>query len=71
MELATWVGIAILTVINIAGWIITSNRYSRNEATHLGELGGIVKGLSDRIESLEKRVESMEKRINGLFTTAK
>lgn len=68
MELATWVGVGILTVINIAGWILTSNRYSRNEAAHLGELGGIVKGLSDRIESLENRVGSMEKRIDGLFT---
>ena len=68
MEIATWVGIGILTAINIAGWVLSANRYAKNEAVHLGELSGTVKGLSDRIESLENRVGSMEKRINGFFT---
>ena len=67
MEIATWAGIGIISVINIVGWVLSANRYARNEAVHLGELKGAVQGLSDRIESLENRVGSIELRINGLF----
>jgi len=72
MEIATWIGIGVLTIINIAGWILTSNRYSKENSTDIsgsiGRLCGKVDGIDKRMESLETRMENLESRIDGLFS---
>ena len=60
-----WIGIGVLLILNIVGWLFSFNRYSRNEALHLGELGGKVDGLSDRMASLDERMGNLEKRLDG------
>ncbi|MBA7681917.1 hypothetical protein ES703_90261 [subsurface metagenome] len=60
-----WIGIGALLLLNIAGWLISFNRYSKNEAKHLGELGGKVDGLDKRMMSLEERMGNLEKRLDS------
>lgn len=69
MTLVTWVGLGILVLLNIVGWFISYNRYSRNEARHLGRLEGKVDGLNKRMEGVEKRIESLGKRIDDFITS--
>ena len=69
---AAWGGIAVIVILNIIGWVISFNRYSRNEAVHLsefsGELSGKMDGLDKRMESLESRMGNLESRLDGFFT---
>ena len=70
--IASWVGIAIVILLNVIGWIIGYTKYSKNEASHLGALGEKVDGLDKRIDSLEKhfeqRMDNLEKRLDGMFS---
>ena len=61
--IATLIGIGILFIFNIVGWFISYNRYSRNEARHLGRLEGKVDSLCERMESLEERIGRLEQRL--------
>ncbi|MBA7665615.1 hypothetical protein ES703_73689 [subsurface metagenome] len=63
---ATWVGISILTALNIAGWVFSYVKYSRNEARHLGLIEGKLDGLHERMESLEGRMGNLEQRLDSL-----
>ena len=65
----TLIGIGVIVLLNIVGWVLAFNRYSRNEAMHLGELKGTVDGLSKIVQSLEKRIESLERRIDDFITS--
>ncbi|MBA7699243.1 hypothetical protein ES703_107934 [subsurface metagenome] len=65
----TLIGIGVFVLLNIVGWVLAFNRYSRNEAMHLGELKGTVTGLATIVESLGKRIESLEKRIDDFITS--
>lgn len=67
MLIATWVGIGLLVILNIAGWLFSYNRYSRNEARHLGRLEGKVDGLNTRMGSLEERMGNLETRLDTFF----
>lgn len=70
MLVATWVGMGLLVVLSIIGWLIAYNKYSRNEAMHIGELKGLLEGLGGRMESLENsvdtRMKSVETRMGNL-----
>lgn len=70
MVLTTWIGIGLILVLNVIGWFLAYNRYSRNEARHMGQLEGTVKGLITRIEGLEKtmgdRLQSLDGRMGNL-----
>ena len=71
MTLASWVLAGISTILligNIVGWIISFNRYSKNEARHIGRLEGKVDGLSTRMQSLEERMGNLDKRLDGFIT---
>ena len=68
MLLATWIGIGIILILNIVGWFISYNRYSKNEARHLGRLEGKVDGLNERMESLETRMGNLEQRLDTFVT---
>lgn len=66
MITATWIGVSIgiiLVTLNVIGWFISYNRYSKNEARHLGKLEGKVDGLYEVMKGYEKR---MGGRITGL-----
>lgn len=69
MIVATWVGIGIIAALNIIGWFFAFNRYSKNEARHLGRIEGKMDGLDKRMESLEERMGSMEQRLDGLVSS--
>ena len=80
MIVATWVGISIIVILNVVGWFLAYNRYSRNEARHLGKLEGKVDGLGtslntlestmkDRMESLEERMGNLEQRLDSVITS--
>ena len=60
-----WIGIGVLLLLNIAGWFISFNKYSKNEAMHIGELGGKIDGLDKRMTSLDERMSNMESRLDG------
>ena len=71
METATWIGVGIgvvLVALNIVGWFLAYNRYSRNEARHLGRLEGKVDGLNTRMESMEERMGNLERRLDTFIT---
>lgn len=67
MLVATWVGMGVVITLSVIGWLLAYNRYSRNEAMHIGELKGLVMGLGARMESIEKRMGSFEERLNSLI----
>lgn len=69
MILATWVGIGVIVVLNIIGWFFAYNRYSRNEARHLGRIEGKMDGLNKSMESLERRMGTMEERFDGFLAS--
>jgi len=57
--LATWIGITALTLINIAGWVISYVKSAKNEARHMGALEQQVANLCTRTESLEGKVDKV------------
>ena len=63
----TWAGIAIVIVLNIIGWLIAYNRYTRNEAAHMGKLEGKVDSLGSRLDSIDRRIEGLEHRLDSMF----
>lgn len=68
MIVATWTGIGLLILLNIIGWLFAFNRYSKNEARHLGLLEGKVDGLDARMKSIEERMGNLEQRLDSLLT---
>ncbi len=64
----TWIGIGIVVILSIVGWVFAYNRYSRNEAMHIGEIKGLVEGLGNSMESIEKRMGNMERRLDAFIS---
>ena len=68
MLVPIWINIGIgviLVILGVVGWVLALHRYSKNDAKHIGELGGTVDGLSGRIGSLEDRINNMETNIGN------
>ena len=68
MITVSWATIGVIIILYIIGWLISYFKYSRNEARHLGNIEGTVKGIDTRMESLEKRMENFERRLDSFIS---
>jgi hypothetical protein len=63
---ATWVGIGVLVVFNLCGWLWSLHRQSKNEARHMGALEQKVEDLGKTVGSLVETVDGLGERLDGI-----
>ena len=62
--LAAWVGVCILSLISIGGWVGTWIHNGRSQARWAGKIEATLKGLADRVERVETRLDSIFERFS-------
>ena len=63
-----WVGIVVVFLVSVVGWVITYIRNTKSHSREFGELTGVVKGLGDRISGLEINIADLNIRIDNILT---
>lgn len=66
-ETAAWVGIGLLFISSVVGWIITYVRNSRSAATKFGNLEGKMEGLGKIVQGQQASIDNLTSRIDDLI----